>query len=133
MRSIDSKSWCMLVALLALAGGTGCAVPSPTAIERPTRLMTPQAFQALPSKRPDWRISYGSDPNQFGELRVPTGPGPHPVAILVHGGCFKAAYATLRDLAPMGDALKELGIASWNIEYRRGATGAAAGRRPISM
>jgi acetyl esterase/lipase len=39
--------------------------------------------------------------------------------VLVHGGCFKAQYATLRDLAPMADALKTAGIASWNIEYRR--------------
>lgn len=52
------------------------------------------------------------------ELRVPSGPGPHPVAVLIHGGCFKAAYATLRDLAPMADALKATGIATWNIEYR---------------
>ncbi len=35
------------------------------------------------------------------------------------GGCFKAAYANARDLAPMGDALKAGGIATWNIEYRR--------------
>jgi acetyl esterase/lipase len=41
------------------------------------------------------------------------------VVVLIHGGCFKAAYATLRDLAPMGDALKADGIATWNIEYRR--------------
>jgi acetyl esterase/lipase len=41
------------------------------------------------------------------------------VAVLIHGGCFKAAYATARDLAPMGDALKTSGIATWNIEYRR--------------
>jgi acetyl esterase/lipase len=41
------------------------------------------------------------------------------VVVLIHGGCFKAAYATLRDLAPMGDALKAAGIATWNIEYRR--------------
>jgi acetyl esterase/lipase len=41
------------------------------------------------------------------------------VAILIHGGCFKAAYATLRDLAPIGDALKQMGIATWNIEYSR--------------
>ena len=41
------------------------------------------------------------------------------MAVLIHGGCFKAAYATRKDLAPMADALKERGIASWNIEYRR--------------
>jgi acetyl esterase/lipase len=39
--------------------------------------------------------------------------------VLIHGGCFKAAYATARNLAPMGDALKADGIATWNIEYRR--------------
>jgi hypothetical protein len=41
------------------------------------------------------------------------------VAILIHGGCFKAAYATPRDLAAMGDALEAEGIATWNVEYRR--------------
>jgi len=81
--------------------------------------MAPGELQALPSKPPDQRVAYGADASQYGELRVPAGPGPHPVAILIHGGCFKAAYATLRDLSPMGDALKEMGVASWNIEYRR--------------
>ncbi|HJU64682.1 MAG TPA: alpha/beta hydrolase, partial [Gemmatimonadaceae bacterium] len=59
------------------------------------------------------------DSSQYGELRVPAGPGPHPVVVLIHGGCFKAAYASARDLAPMGDALKANGIATWNVEYRR--------------
>jgi acetyl esterase/lipase len=82
-------------------------------------LMTPRDLQAIPSLAPDATSSYGPDANQFGELRLPDGPGPHPVVVLVHGGCFKAAYATLRDLAPIGDALKQQGIATWNIEYRR--------------
>lgn len=82
-------------------------------------LMTPQDLQALPSQAPDHRVPYGKDSSQYGELRVPTGRGPHPVVVLIHGGCFKAAYATARDLAPMGDALKVDGIATWNIEYRR--------------
>ena len=81
--------------------------------------MGPAQFQALPSGPADHRIAYGTDPNQFGDLRVPSGPGPHPVVILVHGGCWKAGYATLRDLAPMADALNAAGIASWNVEYRR--------------
>ncbi|QAY79681.1 alpha/beta hydrolase [Sphingosinicella sp. BN140058] len=73
----------------------------------------------MPSRAADAVSRYGSDPNQYGELRLPAGSGPHPVVVLVHGGCFKAAYATLRDLAPIGDALKREGIATWNIEYRR--------------
>src|SRR5258708_22600543 len=83
------------------------------------RLMTPQDFAAVPARPADMRVEYGPDPNQFGELRIPAGRGPHPVVVLIHGGCFKAAYASLRDLAPMGDALKAQGIATWNVEYRR--------------
>ncbi|RYE70537.1 MAG: alpha/beta hydrolase [Rhizobiaceae bacterium] len=73
----------------------------------------------MPSTAADARSTYGNDPNQFGDLRLPAGPGPHPVVVLIHGGCFRAQYASLRDLAPMGDALKAEGIATWNIEYRR--------------
>ena len=82
-------------------------------------LMSPQDLQALPAEVPDHRVHYGKDSSQYGELRLPKGKGPHPVVVLIHGGCFKAAYATPRDLAPMGDALKVDGIATWNIEYRR--------------
>src|SRR5687768_9385555 len=114
--------WCMSLVVLALSTTTGCVTnpgPSQGEVAGPARLMTPVELQALPSQPPDRRVAYGSDSSQFGELRLPTGPGPHPVAVLVHGGCFKAAYATHRDLAPMGDALKAAGIATWNVEYRR--------------
>ena len=81
--------------------------------------MTPKTFQALPSAPADYRIAYGTEPEQYGDLRLPAARGKHPVVVLIHGGCFKAEYATLRDLAPMADALKARGIATWNIEYRR--------------
>jgi acetyl esterase/lipase len=90
--------------------------------------MTPQDLAALPSQAPDRRVAYGEDSSQYGELRLPNGPGPHPVVVLIHGGCFKAAYATARDLAPMADALKADGIATWNVEYRR--VGQAGGGWP---
>ena len=32
------------------------------------------------------RFAYGTDPLQFGELRVRSAKGPHPVAIVIHGG-----------------------------------------------
>ncbi|HUF31378.1 MAG TPA: hypothetical protein VMM77_12070, partial [Gemmatimonadaceae bacterium] len=41
---------------------------------------------------PDERIGYGSDSLQFGELRLPRGAGPFPVAVVIHGGCWLAEY-----------------------------------------
>jgi len=75
---------------------------------------------------PGERISYGSGALQFGELRVPDGQGSHPVAILVHGGCWQAKIGQLPEAAtsldllrPLAVALAREGIASWNVEYRR--------------
>lgn len=65
------------------------------------------------------RIAYGKDPLQFGELRLPTGQGPFPVAIVIHGGCYLSTYANVRSTAALSEALANAGIATWNIEYRR--------------
>jgi acetyl esterase/lipase len=75
---------------------------------------------------PDFRLSYGTNELNFGELRLPKGSGPFPVMVLIHGGCWKAQLpgldprATSLDLLrPIAAALPETGIATWNIEYRR--------------
>ena len=81
--------------------------------------MTPEELSALPSRAPDRRIAYGVESSQYGELRLPAGTGRHPLVIMIHGGCFKAAYATAQYFGAMADALKADGIATWNIEYRR--------------
>lgn len=65
------------------------------------------------------RITYGTEPSQFAELRVPAGSGPHPVVVLIHGGCWKRDFGSLRDLGPMADSLAASGVATWNVEYRR--------------
>jgi acetyl esterase/lipase len=72
------------------------------------------------------RIAYGIDPLQFGELRVPSTKGPHPVAIVIHGGCWVARLGTMDaravaidNMRPLAAALTEAGIATWNVEYRR--------------
>jgi acetyl esterase/lipase len=118
------RSWCRRVTLAAplLALSFGCeqrTVPPADAAASSPHLMTPQEFQALPSRAPDRRVAYGADSSRYGELRVPSGAGPHPVVVLIHGGCFKAAYAQARDIGAMGDALKADSIATWSIEYRR--------------
>jgi acetyl esterase/lipase len=83
------------------------------------RLARPADINALPVSNAGTRIAYGSDSLQFGELRMPTGSGPFPVAIVIHGGCWFSSYANVRNSAPLADALAALGVATWNIEYRR--------------
>jgi acetyl esterase/lipase len=68
------------------------------------------------------RIAYGTDSLQFGDLRLPaaaTAGARVPLVIVVHGGCWIAGYASLRNAAPLADALAARGVASWNVEYRR--------------
>ncbi|HKF21725.1 MAG TPA: alpha/beta fold hydrolase [Candidatus Angelobacter sp.] len=63
-------------------------------------------------------MEYGRDPNQFVDVRLPSGKGPHPVVFFIHGGYWRAKY----DLSYAGHlchALKNEGIATWNVEYRR--------------
>jgi acetyl esterase/lipase len=65
------------------------------------------------------RIIYGSVPTSYGELLLPDGPGPFPVAMLLHGGCWLATLGAMEDFRPMAERLTGDGIATWNIEYRR--------------
>src|SRR5688572_5493298 len=81
-------------------------------------LLKPREVDAIPSAPPDRTLAYGSDPNQFGQLFLPQGSGPFPVAVVIHGGCWKK-FADLKNTVPMSDALRKAGIATWNIEYRR--------------
>jgi acetyl esterase/lipase len=56
---------------------------------------------------------YGDDPSQFGELY-----GEGPVAVLIHGGFWKALYGLDLEVA-LAEDLAGRGWAVWNIEYRR--------------
>ena len=59
------------------------------------------------------RHNYGSDPSQYGVLY-----GEGPVAVLIHGGFWKAEYG-LELMDALADDLTARGWAAWNIEYRR--------------
>lgn len=100
---------------IVLLGVLAAAACQPTAFTP----MSPQQFQALPVTHGDTRITYGPDPENFGDLRLPSGRGPFPVAVLIHGGCFRAEFARSDELSQMAEALRKDGVATWNIEYRR--------------
>jgi acetyl esterase/lipase len=89
-------------------------IPEPSS----SNLLAVDDYVRLPSILADHRLTYGSDPAQFGDLYLPSQPGPHPVVVLLHGGCWRGQYG----LAPLGQlctALTAEGLAVWNIEYRR--------------
>jgi acetyl esterase/lipase len=66
----------------------------------------------------DNRIAYGSDASHFGDLRLPAGDGPHPVAIVIHGGFWRAQWS-LEHASHECVALTAEGLATWSLEYRR--------------
>ena len=79
----------------------------------------PRDVNGLPSRPADARVNYAtSDPLQFGELRLPKGRGPFPVAIVIHGGCWVSTFATLQNTAAVADALRNASVATWNVETR---------------
>jgi acetyl esterase/lipase len=72
-------------------------------------------------RRPDM-LAYGPEPGRAGDLWVPDGDGPHPVAVLFHGGFWYHAWE--RDLMDgLALDLARRGIAAWNVEYRRVGAG----------
>jgi acetyl esterase/lipase len=79
----------------------------------------PRDVDALPSSPPTLVAHYGAGALAFGELRMPAGTGPFPVAVVIHGGCWTVGFATLKNTAPLSTALTEIGVATWNVEYRQ--------------
>src|SRR5450755_1998951 len=65
----------------------------------------------------DARVAYGSDPNQFIDLRLPRSKGPHAALIFIHGGYWRAKYS-LEHAGHLCAALTAKGIATFNVEYR---------------
>lgn len=67
--------------------------------------------------RPE-RRRYGPRRPQHADLYIPPGDGPHPVAVTIHGGYWRAQYGRFFTRGIAAD-LARRGIAAWNIEYRR--------------
>jgi acetyl esterase/lipase len=84
----------------------------------PQSLMAGKDLLALPQPPADRTVAYGPAPQHVAELRLPKGPGPHPVVVVVHGGCWQAPWA-LDHVRSLAAALTAEGYATWSLEYRR--------------
>ena len=113
-----------LITLAALAfASTGALAqtgPGGKAVDwekvNPSLYASMKADEATP--KPDAVIRYGTEALQSGELRVPAGPGPHPVAIVVHGGCWVSRLGGT-GMQAFSESLRQRGIATWDVDYRR--------------
>src|SRR4051812_42531321 len=99
---------CVTLALAALAVAPALADP-----------VELSAFRDLSRPEPTLQITYGKAPSQGIDVFLPAGAGPHPVAVLIHGGCWSAATAGREQLRHLGPELAQRGIAVWSIGYRR--------------
>jgi acetyl esterase/lipase len=66
--------------------------------------------------RPYETVRYGTEPDQFGQLRPAAGTAP--VVVLLHGGYWRQRYG-LDLMEPLAADLNARGYAVWNLEYRR--------------
>jgi acetyl esterase/lipase len=72
-----------------------------------------------PAPPADQRLAYGSDPNQFLDLRFPKQPkSSAPLIMNIHGGFWRAKYS-LEHAGHFCAALTAQGVITANIEYRR--------------
>jgi acetyl esterase/lipase len=81
--------------------------------------VTIQTFIAQARPAPDASLSYGAAPTQGVDVYLPKGEGPHPVVLLIHGGCWMKGTAGREQLRVLGAALANRGVAVWSIGYRR--------------
>ncbi len=91
--------------------------PAPTSAA-PFKPLTWPDLTARPRPKADATIAYGSDQMQKIDLWRPTGKGPHPVVLMVHGGCWQTKIADRSLMDWIAGDLRDAGIAVWNIDYR---------------
>jgi len=99
---------CLAAAAVLIAAGPATAAPK-----------TFRQLLDMPRAQPTAHIPYGAEPEQFGDLWLPQGPGKHPVVVLIHGGCWQAKYPSVELMAYMARDLQGRGYAVWNLAYRR--------------
>ncbi len=101
----------LVLAAVLLAAAAMSAAP-------PTRLMDWPDLLARPRPLATETIRWGPGRAQFAQIWLPAGPGPYPVVLMIHGGCWQSKIAGLSIMDWAAEDLRRRGLAVWNIEYR---------------
>lgn len=105
-----------LAAFACLAGCASQAEPSQSPFSAPLMTWSDLTERELP--QPTSSHAYGDHPSQFADLWRPDGPGPHPVVLMIHGGCWQKSIADRSLMNYAAEDLRQRGMAVWNVEYR---------------
>ncbi|CAO4178859.1 Acetyl esterase/lipase [Methylorubrum populi] len=99
---------CSILTLAVFAIGPALADPVELAV-----------FRDLLRPSPTLHLTYGGAPSQGIDVFLPAGRGPHPIAVIIHGGCWSATTAGREQMRHLGPDLTRRGVAVWSIGYRR--------------
>jgi len=86
--------------------------------------LTTRVLRAALTRPPRHRVAEHRD--GVAELLMPRNGGPHPVAVVLHGGHWRTRYGLLV-MRPVCSSLRARGWATWNVEYGRLGRGGRGG------
>ncbi|NRA28967.1 MAG: alpha/beta hydrolase [Parvularculaceae bacterium] len=100
----------LVAALFVLAGCGGSTEPA--------ELMSWPDLTSRPLPTPTETLRYAEHDSGIVDVWLPDGEGPHPVVVMIHGGCWQKAIADRTLMNYAAEDLRQRGLAVWNIEYR---------------
>jgi acetyl esterase/lipase len=71
-----------------------------------------------PLPQPDMTVTTGPGATDLVDVWLPEGEGPFPTVLMIHGGCWQKEIADRTLMNYAASALRDEGMAVWNIEYR---------------
>lgn len=89
-----------------------------TVMSEPAPIMSWPDLTNRPKPEPTQTVRFGESDTDIVDVWLPDTPGPHPVVLMVHGGCWQKSIADRTLMNYAAEAMREEGLAVWNIEYR---------------
>ena len=113
----------IFVLMASACSGSSPAAQSQPPVEQsnpvtPARLMTWDDLLGRATVKPTQTVQWGTGSTDVADLWLPGGAGPHPVVVMIHGGCWQKEIADHTLMNWAAEDLRAQGIAVWNIEYR---------------